>query len=305
MLRSRFFARLPLIGLAALATTSPALLAGNPLPQSPPTPAGLRTIGDRAIANQHRDDDALENYERIEREMQVTGGPQPRIIDDKTYRTVPTGTGTLHLQLHENGVPVSAAVYGQELETWAKTLELAVNPGNPEIQGAQAKAASRRRERTKMVETTRQAYITTWLGREMQDGYSCDKLQLDPNPNFHPRNTATDILTHARLMLWIDQKSGQVVRGDADIIRDISFGGGFLGKVYRGGHFVLKQRPVTPDIWLVSYYQYDFSGRKLMFGFEDHKKVEISRYRDLGTVSQALAVARDDIAKAGAFAGDP
>jgi hypothetical protein len=106
-------------------------------------------------------------------------------------------------------------------------------------------------------------------------------------------------------MLWIDQKSGQVVQGDADIIRDIGFGGGFLGKVYRGGHFVLKQRPVTPDIWLASYYQYDFSGRKLMFGFEDHKKVEISRYRDLGTVSQALEVARNDIAKSGAFAGDP
>ena len=42
-----------------------------------------------------------------------------------------------------------------------------------------------------------------------------------------------------------------------------------------------------------------------MFGFEDHKKVEISRYRDLGTVSQALAVARSDIANVATFAGSP
>jgi hypothetical protein len=296
-----------LMGLAAIvATMAPVLvLGGNQAPQSAPSPAELRAIGDRTIANQHRDDDALENYERIEHEIQTTGGPQPHIVDDKTYRTVPTGTGTLHLQLRENGGPVSASVYRQQLETWAKTLEMAVNPGDPRIQGALAKAATRRSERTQVVDATQQAYITTWLGREMQDGYACDKLQLDPNPNFQPHDAAPEILTHARLTLWIDQKSGQVVRGDADIIRDISFGGGFLGKVYRGGHFVLKQRPVTPNIWLASYYQYDFSGRKLMFGFEDHKKVEISRYRDLGAVSQALAVARNDIARAGTFTGDP
>ena len=88
-------------------------------------------------------------------------------------------------------------------------------------------------------------------------------------------------------------------------IRDIGFGGGFLGKLYRGGHLMMKQRPMTAEIWLPSYYQFDFAGRKLMFGFEEHEKIDVSRYRDLGSVTQALAVARNDMANAGTFAGDP
>jgi hypothetical protein len=306
MLRSSASVRTFLVCVLALATMVPwRAVGGNQANQPAVSAAELRAMGERAIANQHRDDDALETYERTEREIQTTSGTQPRVLSDKTYRVVPTGTGTLHLLLREGGAPVSAFVYRQELETWARTLEMAVDPGNSRIQGARDKDAARRRERTEMVDTVRQAYITTWLGHEMQDGYLCDKLQLEPNPDFQPPDEAMEILTHAQVMLWIDPKSGQVVRGDADILRDIPFGGGFLGKVYRGGHFVLKQRPVAPNIWLAWYYQYDFSGRKLMFSFEDHKKVEISRYRDLGSVSQALAVARSDISRAGTFSGDP
>jgi len=312
MPRPPFPGHLVLTALAALGAgtaSAPAIvmaLGGNHLvSQSAPTSADVRAIGHRAIANQHRDDDALERYERVERQMQVTGGVQPRVTDDKAYRIVPTGTGTLRLLVRANGAPVSASTYRGELETWEKTLEMAIDPHNPEIQDALAKAAARRTERNEIVDATLRGYVSTWIGREMQDGFQCDKLQLDPDPSFQPHDAATEILGHARVTLWIDQESGQVVRGDADIIRDISFGGGFLGKVYRGGHFVLKQHPVAPDIWLASYYQYDFSGRKLVFGFEDHKKVEISRYRDLGTVSQALGVARGDIANAATFAGSP
>jgi hypothetical protein len=312
MWRPPFPGHLVLAALAALGTmtaSAQALVmasgADHRVSQSAPASADVRAIGGRAVANQHRDDDALERYERIERQMQVTGGAQPRITDEKTYRIVPTGTGTLRLQLRANSVTVSVPTYRGELETWEKTLEMALDPHNPEIQDALARAVARRTERNEIVDATLQGYISKWIGREMQDGYLCDKLQLDPDPHFRPHDASTEILGHARVTLWIDQRSGQVVRGDAEIIHDISFGGGFLGKVYRGGYFVLKQHPVTPDIWLASYYQYDFSGRKLMFGFEDHKKVEISRYRDLGTVSQALAVARSDIANVATFAGSP
>jgi hypothetical protein len=264
-----------------------------------------RVIGERAIANQHRDDAALDTYEWIQHDVQTSGGAQPKILDDKTSRIVPTGTGNLHLLLREGGSPVSAAGYRQALETWAKTLETAVNPNDPRIQGALEKERERNGERGKLVDSARQAYITQWLGAEMQDGFLCDKLQLDPNPSFQPRNTAGEILIRTRVTLWIDQKSGQIVRGNADIIHDVGFGGGLFGKIYRGSHFLLRQYPVAPEVWLPSYYQYDLTGRKLMFGFEYHKKEQFTRYRNLGTVRQALAVARADIARSGSFAGDP
>lgn len=305
---------IPVLALAVTSSSAPWNAAGSGRMQQPPhaAPAQQPTaandphaIGERAIANQHRDDDALDTYEWIQRDIQTTGGAQPKILDDKTSRVVPTGTGTLHLLLRDGSTPVSAESYRQALETWARTLETAVNPNDPRIQGALAKERESKHERSEMVGIARQAYITKWMGAETQDGFLCDKLQLEPNPSFQPHDTATEILAHARVTLWIDQMSGQIVRGDADIIRDVSFGGGFLGKVYRGSHFMLKQHSVTPDVWLLSDYQYDLTGRKLMFGFEYHKKEQFTRYRNLGTVRQALAVARADIARSGSFTGEP
>jgi hypothetical protein len=299
------------MALAVLvATMAPALVIGQNrgeihAPQPAAAAGDPRAIGDRAIANDHRDDTALETYERIQREIVTTAGSHPRTLSDKTFRIVPTGTGTLHLLLRENGAPVSPSAYRDELETWAGTLDMAVNPANPELQGALAKAAARRAKQTKIVDTFRQAYIGTWLGRESQDGHLCDKLQLNPNPTFQPYDLATEFLAHAQVLLWVDTDSGQTVRAEAETISDVSFGGGILGKIYRGGHFVLKQRPIAPGVWLPYFYQYDYAGRKVLFTFEEHKRVEITRHRDLGAVSQALAVARNDIARAATFTGDP
>ena len=47
------------------------------------------------IANQHNDDEALDDYERVEHHSDRTGGANPRILEDKVYRVVPTGTGNL------------------------------------------------------------------------------------------------------------------------------------------------------------------------------------------------------------------
>jgi hypothetical protein len=279
-------------------------LAGG-VPGQTDTPPDARAIGDRAIVAQHRDDAALETYERVEREVQMSEDSPPSVAQDRTYRVVPTGTGTLRLLLRDKGMPVAADIYRQELQTWIRTLEAAMNPNSDDVRGAFDRAEEKRRTRTAIVEATREAYIATWLGREMQDGYSCDKLRLDPNPNFRPRTTASEFLAHARAMLWVDEKSGHVVRGEAEILRDISFGGGVLGKVYKGGHLLLKQQPVAPDVWLPVLYQYDLSGRKFVFAFQLHNRAEIDHYRNLGPVSQALAVARNDLARSASFRGEP
>lgn len=271
----------------------------------PDTPRDARAIGEHAIAAQHNDDDAAETYERIEREVEMSGDLPPAVLQDRTYRVVPTGTGTLRLLLRDRGVPVTPEIYRQELQTWIRTLESALNPNGIDVRGAFAKAAEKRRVRTAIVDATRDAFIAVWLGREMQDGFQCDKLRLDPNPNFRPRAMAAEFLGHARATLWVDEKSGHTVRGEAEILRDISFGGGVLGKVYKGGHLLLKQQPVAPDVWQPVLYQYDLSGRKFVFGFTLHSRIEIGHYRDLGSVSQALAVARNDVSGSASFRGEP
>jgi hypothetical protein len=87
-----------------------------------------------------------------------------------------------------------------------------------------------------------------------------------------------------------------MVRGEAHITRDISFGGGILGKVYRGGVFSMEQAEVSPGIWEPTRYQYDFGGRKFVFSFDEHEVVEASRYRRVGPPKDALVVVQNELA---------
>jgi hypothetical protein len=247
-------------------------------------------LADRAIVNQHRSDQVLFEYERVEHSVERSGGSNPRILLDKTYRIVPTGTGTLKLLLKDGGKPVDAEIYRKELSTWEQNL--AASTRIPSFPQSDEKFQKKMKDRTELIDSMRQAYLATWLG-------------LEPNPQFHPHSLVTEILTHARAVVWIDPQTAQVARGEAEIIRDVSFGGGILGKVYRGAHFDMEQSEIAPGLWLPTRYQYDFSARKFLFIFEQHNVTEVSRFRRLGPPAQALAEVRRELASKAIFTGDP
>ncbi len=289
-------------------------LAGNGAAQNAATQSAgegvpsleeIRALADRAIANQHSDDAALESYELVERRIVRSSPKSQSSIEDKTHRVVPTGTGTLKLFLKDHDRPVDAETYRQELQAWEGALSAAVHPDDPGIRALLAKQQKKRKERADLVDAARQAFHATWLGRESRDGRVLDKLALQPNPQFQPKSNSAEMLTHARATIWIDEQTGHLARAEADIIRDISFGAGILGKVYRGGHFSLEQTEVAPGVWFPTRYQYDFAGRKFLFSFEVHQVIEDSHYRRLGSPSQALEVARHDLANFHDFSGDP
>ncbi len=263
----------------------------------------IRALADRAIANQHRDDTVLKDYERVQRD--VARGSDARALESKVYRVVPTGTGTLKLLVKDEGRPVDAGFYRKQLLDWEQVLEIDIHPDDPRVKATVAKTEKKSKERKDLVDAARRAFHARWLGRERRDGRVYEILQLEPNLDFHPRNNTQDLLTHARAKVWIEAQSGQLARGEADIIRDISFGGGILGKVYRGGHFEMEQAEVAPGIWLPTRYQYDYMGRKFLFGFETHQLTEISRYRHLGSPSEALALVRNELQSGQMFNGDP
>jgi hypothetical protein len=271
----------------------------------PPSDAELRARTDKLIANQHADDLAIEEWERVERHVDRTGGSNPRILDDKSYRVVPTGPGTLKILLQENGKPVDPADYRKQLLAWRDLLQLALNPNDSRIKTAYAKAEKKKRDRAELVEAARGAYTLKWAGRENLNGHDCDVIQLDPNPAFHPHTTLQEALLHANAKIWVDRNALQILRAEAHIIRDVSFGAGILGKLYRGGVFFLEQTEVAPGVWLPARYQYDYTARKFLFTFEQHQFIEVSRYRRDGPPKQALLVAQEEVSSEKPLPGDP
>src|ERR1700683_1552134 len=65
----------------------------------PPSDAEIHARALKVIANQHRDDEALDQFERVERVSDRASGQNPRTLEDKTYRIVPTGSGTYKILL--------------------------------------------------------------------------------------------------------------------------------------------------------------------------------------------------------------
>lgn len=260
-----------------------------------PSAEEVRALMNRVIANQHRDDAALEQYERIERRQVRKSERDANPAEDKTYRVVPTGTGTVRVQTEERGSAVDAELYRKQLRDLEQALVWALNPSESRQKRRVDKGAKRSRERTEMVDAVRDAFRFTWLGREARDGRTLVKLQLDPNPAYKPTSRNTALFATARATVWVDEAAGQLVRAEAELVRDISFGGGILGKAYRGGRFVIEQAEIAPGIWLPTRYEYNFTGRKFVFGFEAHEVTDASHYRRIGPPKEALLAIRREL----------
>jgi hypothetical protein len=319
MFRSRFssgfIATLALAGLAAASAGIPELSpsvrlihqAGSKPAQQvqPPSDAEIHARALKVIANQHRDDEALDQFERVERVSDRTAGANPRTLVDKTYRVVPTGSGTYKILLKDGEKPSDTAEYTKQLQQWSEALELALKTSDSRTKSANEKYQKRMRERAEIVDATNEGFVRKWLGSEVVNGHVCDVVQMDPSPQFHPHSTLQELVTHVNVKLWVDHDSDQIVRGEARVLRDVSFGGGVFGKLYRGGVFSLEQAEVAPGIWEPTRKQYDFTARKFLFPFEEHQLTEATRYRHLGQPQQALEAVKSELASGKAPAGDP
>jgi hypothetical protein len=293
-MKQRRTMRFLLAALAALLLSSAAPVRAQS-PSAGLSPAELRALVDRVAANQHRDDDTLDQYERIERRVIRQGSRDKQPGDDKTLRVIPWGTGNIRLLLEEAGKPVDAAPYRKQLLEVVQALENPANPNSARQKQEEEKLARRKRERSSLVDAAKDAFTYTFLGRESRNGRTLMKFSAEPNPDYKPASRNTSFFANVRAIAWVDEAASQVVRFEAEIFKDISVGGGIIGKVYRGGRLVLEQAEVAPGIWLPTLYQFDFDGRKFLFSFDVHETITAARYRRLGPPQETLATLRREL----------
>ena len=278
-----------------------ATVSANP---APPT-AEIKSLVLRTLENQHRDDRALVEFERVEHVV-TRKAENGEILSDHKNRVIPSGTGTLKLSMDENGSPVPPTQYRSQLEYAVSALDLAVHP-NDRYKQDLAKFERRRKERADLVDEAAKAFRFTWLGREtlaVSAGAprTLVKLLLEPDPDYKPSTRFATIFQHVHATLWLDESEAQFGRLEGDIASDVMFGGGIAGRIYHGGHFVIEQSEVAPGIWLPSLYTYDVDGRKFLFSFGVHERTEVSQYRRIGPPAQAVETLRSEL---NSLAADP
>jgi len=258
---------------------------------------------DRVVANQKQNDRAMDQYERMERvEIRKTGSDaQPSSV--KVARVIPAGTGTGKAAVGPDGKPANAVLYKAELEKIAKALAWAAEEGRAQRE-AYEKIAKKKKERDELIDATRRAFVYTYAGAEERGGVTLTKYAMEPNPAFHPTTRMETVFTKVKGFVWVDEKAGQLARVEGDVTEDISVGL-FLGKVYKGSHFMQERYEIAPGMWLPTFSQYDFDGRKLFSSFAVHERTFYTDYRRIGPPKEALALLRAELGRSEVPAGDP
>jgi hypothetical protein len=257
----------------------------------------------RVVANQKRTDQELDLFERMEcMEIRRTGS-DPKPAEIKVWRVFPAGVANDRIPLSAEGKPISAESYRAELQKLEKLLVWVTEQG-PGQEESLAKLARKRKERNDLIEATQTAFIFTLLGHEMRGDRSLAKYSMVPNPKYKPTSRNAVLFKKVRGFVWIDEESGELAKVQGEVSDDASLAL-FLAKVYKGSQFMEERYEMAPGIWLPTYEQYDFDGRKFLLPFSIHERTWYTNYRRVGPPKEALKVVRDELGKGAGEAARP
>jgi hypothetical protein len=250
----------------------------------------------RIIANQKKSEAAVDLYERIERVETRKNPNDTQPPATKVSRVIPSGTGMFKIPIGDDGKPGDAAEYRADLEKLARSLATLVSDAGSQRDGLE-KYAKKKKERNDLIDATHNAFLFTFAGKEQRGDRTLSKYRMDPNPAFKPTTRFTSIFPKVRGFVWINEACGELARIEGDVTEDISVGL-FLGKIYKGSHFMQERYEFQPGLWLASFSQYDFDGRKLFSSFSLHERTFYSNYRYIGPPKEALAAIRQELGHA-------
>ena len=93
------------------------------------------------------------------------------------------------------------------------------------------------------------------------------KLKFKPNPAYTPPTHVEQVLKGMEGELLIDSKTKRLALIDGTLFQDVTFGWGILGRLNKGGHFVVQQGDLGlgDGAWGITKMQLNLSGKILMF----------------------------------------
>jgi hypothetical protein len=279
-----------------------AVLAGSWLAAQAPArrqdaalrPEQIRALVLKAIALQHKNEAALLEYERTER--RIDRGEDE--VADRTSRVVPTGPNFMRVELERNGQKASPEKIAEGWRGVAENLELKIQRDDPRVKKDYERAEERRRETAKMLDAVGEAFHFRWAGRETHRGRPVIVLNFEPDAGYQPPTRYATIYKQLWGKAWVDESSGQVMRLEAELRRDVSFIGGIVAKIYKGSRLELEQAEVAPGTWLPTRHFFDINFRRFLFRSALHRTLEARDYRRVGRPNETLALIRREHAAA-------
>jgi len=177
-----------------------------------------------------------------------------------TKEIVRTPQGGLSSTLLLNGRPLSAADRKKEND---KLQKFANDPEARRKRREANKADDKRAEL--MLTSLPDAFQYTYAGTDRgANGEELVHLKFTPNPKFVPPNHETAVYQGMQGDMIIDKQAMRIAKIDGTLFKDVDFGWGILGKLYKGGKFRIVQRDVGGGHWEEVEETLNFYGKILM-----------------------------------------
>ena len=173
---------------------------------------------------------------------------------------VRTPQGGLSATLLLNGHPLSAEERKKEDE---KLQKFANDPDARRKRREASKADDKRAEL--MLTSLPDAFLYTYVGADRGPrGEEIVHLAFKPNPSFNPPNRETAVYQGMEGDMLIDRQAMRIAKIDGTLFKDVDFGWGILGKLYKGGKFRIVQKDIGDGHWEEVEETLNFYGKILM-----------------------------------------
>lgn len=100
------------------------------------------------------------------------------------------------------------------------------------------------------------------IGRK---GVHLVRLKFRPNPSYRPPTHVEQVLVGMNGMILIDPVQHRIAEIDGTLFQPVGFGWGILGRLDKGGHFLVDQADVGDNCWELSHMSLAFTGKILLF----------------------------------------
>jgi hypothetical protein len=122
-------------------------------------------------------------------------------------------------------------------------------------------------ERTrKILAVIPDAFDFSYLGStQAPNGHKLTRIHFVARPGFVPPTRESAVFEGMEGEIVVDESAHRLAKIDGTLFREVNFGWGILGKLYKGGRFLIEQSEVSPNHWDTTRQMLHFEGKVLLF----------------------------------------
>ena len=223
------------------------LLIGTPravLPSGADHP-DARTIVARSVQASYADWAAVPSYDFTEEDRTANGSVSYQVM-------MILGT-PYYLRVRKNGKTLPVNQILEEQRQLEKTVAERCAESPEETADRLAKYQKDRKRDYLLMSQLSMAFDFKLVREQFLGAYKVWVLAATPRTGYQAPNLETEVLTGMRGTLWIDTKTFQWVKVEADVVHPVTIEG-FLARVEPGTYFELEKTPVAEGIWLPRHF---------------------------------------------------